>query len=95
MSMQLAPQSYGKYFTALTLPERLAVERYIGSMREAYPDLAFDATAGPGNDGAVYVYMPFPEDDDLNIEIHEALSEVSATILLETGVSIVLMPGPE
>lgn len=95
MSLDLAPRFYGKYFAELTLSERLAVERYIDAMSKLYPDRASETTAGPGNEGTVYVYMPFPDDDDLDIEIHETLSEISSDLLLETGVSIVLMPGPE
>ena len=95
MSLELVPKSYGAYFSDLTLPERLAVERYIDAMAGLYPDLASAATAGPGNDGAVYVYIPFPDNEDLDIEIHEKLAEVSVDILLNTGVSVVLMPGPE
>ena len=43
-----------------------AAERYIDAMSKLYPDRASDTTAGPGNEGTVY--MPFPDDDDLDIE---------------------------
>jgi hypothetical protein len=33
--------------------------------------------------------------DEQNIAIHEALADVAIDILLDTGVSIALMPGPE
>ena len=94
MALELTPR-YGKYFAELTLPERMAVERFIDAASKLYPERASEATAGPGNEGAVYVYIPFPEDDDQNIELHEALAEISTDTLLATGVSIVTMPGPE
>jgi hypothetical protein len=60
-------------------------------MKRLYPDLADQAVAGPGNEGTVYVY-PLPIDDDLNIEIHEAMAEVGAQTVVDTGIVIVLMP---
>jgi hypothetical protein len=45
--------------------------------------------------GTVYVYAPVPAADDQNIAIYEASADVAIDILLDTGVSIALMPGPE
>jgi hypothetical protein len=83
---------YGPYFDSLSLPAQLAVRRYLEAMKRIFPDLADQAVAGPGNEGTVYVYIPLPSDDELNIEIHEAMAEVGAQIVVDTGIVIVLMP---
>jgi len=82
----------GPYFDALSLPAQLAVGRYLEAMKRLYPALADQAVAGPGNEGTVYVYIPLPLDDELNIEIHEAMAEVGAQTVVDTGIVIVLMP---
>jgi hypothetical protein len=61
-------------------------------MKRLYPALAEHAVAGPGNEGTVYVYIPLPADDELNIEIHEAMAEVGAQMVADTGIVLVLMP---
>ena len=61
-------------------------------MKQYYHDLADRAVVGPDNEGAVYVYIPLPLDDERNIEIHETMVEIGAQIVADTGVMIVLMP---
>ncbi|HEY7708481.1 MAG TPA: hypothetical protein VIG57_00435 [Candidatus Entotheonella sp.] len=95
MSLEAVSHHYGTYFSELSHPERRAVIRYIDKLSQRYPDLAAKATAGPGNEGTVYVYAPVPAEDDQNIAIYEASADVAIDILLDTGVSIALMPGPE
>ena len=87
--------SLGTYFSELSYPERRAALRYIDALSQRYPDLAARATAGPGNEGTVYVYAPVPAEDHQNIAIYEALADVAIDILLDTNVSIVLIPGLE
>lgn len=84
---------YGPHFDTLSLPAQLAVGRYLEAMKRLYPDLADRAVAGPGNEGTVYVYIPLPPDDEPNIAIHEAMAEVGAHTVADTGIVIVLMPG--
>jgi hypothetical protein len=36
-----------------------------------------------------------PAEDDQNIAIYEVSADVAIDILLDTGISIALMPGPE
>jgi len=95
MSLEAVTHHYGTYFSDLSYPERRAAIRYIDELSRRYPDLAAKATAGPGNEGTVYVYAPVPAEDDQNIAIYEASADVAIDILLDTGVSIALMPGPE
>jgi hypothetical protein len=92
MNSEALADPYGPYFDTLSLPAQLAVRRYLEAMKRLYPDLADQAVAGPGNEGTVYVYIPLPIDDDLNIEIHEAMAEVGAQTVVDTGIVIVLMP---
>jgi hypothetical protein len=80
------------YVETLSLPARLAARQYLEAMKRLYPDLADQADAGPGNEGAVYVYVPLPHDDDQNIEIPEAMAEVGAQTVADAGLVIVLMP---
>ena len=84
--------SYGPYFDTPSLPAQLAVRRCPEAMKRIFPDWADQAVAGPGNEGTVYVYIPFPPDDELNIEIHEAMAEVGAQTMVDTGIVIALMP---
>ena len=93
--LEVTSRSYGTYFSELSHPERRAAVRFIDELSQRYPDLATRASAGPGNEGAVYVYLPMPSEDERNIELHETMAEVALDILLDTGVSIVLMPGEE
>jgi hypothetical protein len=95
MSLEAVSHYYGTYFSELSYPERRAAIRYIDALSQRYPELAAKATAGPGNEGTIYVYAPLPADDEQNIAIHDALADVAIDILLDTGVSIALMPGPE
>jgi hypothetical protein len=95
MSLEAVSHHYGTYFSELSHPERRAVIRYINKLSQRYPHLAAKATAGPGNEGTVYVYAPVPAEDDQNIAIYEASADVAIDILLDTGVSIALMPSPE
>ena len=95
MSLELVSKSYGPYFADLSYPEQLAVSRYIDEMQKRYPEMAEKATTGPGNDGVVYVYSQLPDNDDLDIEVHEAMAAISTDILLSTGVFIVLMSDTE
>ncbi|MBI1927538.1 hypothetical protein HYR99_25260 [Candidatus Poribacteria bacterium] len=84
-------ENYGPYFDRLSAPEQRAVEKYIWAMAKHYLHLAEAATAGPGNEGAVYVYIPRPSDDDEYLKILKKISRVGHNILLDTGVSILLM----
>ncbi len=95
MSLEAVSHHYGTFFCELSYPERRAAMRYIDALSRRYPDLAAKATAGPGNEGTVYVYAPVPAEDDQNIAIYEASADVAIDILLDTGISIALMPGPE
>lgn len=95
MSLELAPQHSGLRSIELPLPQRIAAIRYIEALRQKYPALADEITAGPGNEGIVYVYAPLPQNDDDNIELHETMAEIAVDILLDTGISIALMPTPE
>jgi hypothetical protein len=70
----------------------LAVARYLDAMRQIAPDLAAQAVVGPGNEGTVYVYVPLPVDEDQNIALHEAMAEIGADLVAETGIVMVLMP---
>jgi hypothetical protein len=38
------------------------------------------------------VYIPFPHDEEQNIQIHEAMAEIGAQTVADTGIVIVLMP---
>ena len=95
MSLEAVSHHYGTYFSELSYPERRAAMRYIDVLSRRYTDLAAKATAGPGNEGTVYVYAPVPVEDDQNIALYEASADIAIDILLDTGVSIALMPGPE
>ena len=95
MSLEAVSHHYGTSFSALSYPERQAAMRYIDALSRRYPELAAKATAGPGNEGTVYVYAPVPAEDEQNIALYEASADVAIDILLDTGVSIALMPGPE
>jgi hypothetical protein len=92
MSLEAVSHHYGTYFSALSYPERLAALRYIEALSRRYPELAAKATAGPGNDGTVYVYAQVPAEDEQNIVIYEAAADIAIAILLDTGISIALMP---
>jgi hypothetical protein len=83
-------ENYGPYFDLLSDPEQRAVEKYIRKMTKYYPHLAPKATAGPGNEGAVYVHIPCPSDEEF-IKIRWKMSKMSLDILMDTGVSILLM----
>lgn len=85
MSLETASHHYGAYFAELSYPERRAAMRYIDELSQRYPELASKATAGPGNEGTVYVYAPVPAEDDQNIDIYEASSGVAIEILLASG----------
>ena len=56
------------------------------------PARAAQALVGPGNEETGYVYVPLPADDEQNIVLHEAVAEIGATIVADTGIVIVLMP---
>lgn len=84
MSSETTERSYGPYFCALSLPEQMAAIRFIEEMTRHYPEIGAEATAGPGNEDSVYIRAPLPVDDD-------TMAEVSIAILLDTGVSMVLM----
>jgi hypothetical protein len=84
--------NYGPYFEVLSAPEQRAVMRYLEAFEQLYPELAGQATAGPGNDQAVYVYAPFPASEDESIQMSETMSKVGLELLEDTGVLIVLMP---
>src|SRR2546428_1536870 len=82
----------GPDFDTVSLPAQWAVGRYLEAMKRLYPDLAYRAVVGPGNEGTVYVYIPLPLDDEQNIEIHETMAEIGAQMVADTGIVIVLMP---
>ena len=84
--------NYGPYFHLLSAPEQRAVEKYIWAMAKHYPQLAHEATAGPGNEGALYVYIPRLSDEDENIKIHKKMPKIRLNLLMDTGVFILLMP---
>ena len=92
MNPETLASPYGPDFDTLSLPAQLAVGRYLEAMQQHYPDLANRAIVGPGNEGTVYVYIPFPLDDEQNIELHETMAEISAQTVADTGIVIVLMP---
>jgi hypothetical protein len=82
--------NYGPYFDLLSTPEQRAVEKYIRKLAKYYPDLAQEATAGPGNEGAVYVYIPRPSDDEEYMKIVHKSSKIWFDIYDDTGVDILL-----
>lgn len=84
--------SSGPQGAVLSLPAQLAVERYLEALTQIDPALAAQAVVGPGNEGTVYVYVPFPAEEERNIALHEAIAEIGAYLVAETGVVIVLMP---
>ncbi len=92
MSTTTPVRNYGAYFYELSPPQRLAATHYIDELAKHYPDLAGRFTAGPGNDGEVYVYAPLPEEDELGMEIDKTATRITSKILLHTGISIILMP---
>jgi hypothetical protein len=92
MNQETPSGSYGPDFDTLSLPAQLAVGQYLEAMKRLYPGLADRAVVGPGNEGTVYVYIPFPHDEEQNIEIHEAMAEIGAQTVADTGIVIVLMP---
>jgi len=92
MNPEMRASPYGPDFDALSLPAQLAVGRYLEAMKRLYPDLAYRAVVGPGNEGTVYVYIPLLLNDEQNIEIHETMAEIGAQMVADTGIVIVLMP---
>jgi hypothetical protein len=82
---------YGPFFDLLSIPEQRAVEKYIQRMAKIYPRLAETATAGPGNEGTVYIYIPHPSDDDEYMNIIHKASKITLDIYEDTGVDILLM----
>ena len=92
MNPETLANPYEPHFDTLPFPAQLAVGRYLEAMKQHYPDLANRAVVGPGNEGTVYVYIPFPLDDAQNIDIHETMSEIGAQTVADTGIVIVLMP---
>ena len=92
MNPETLANLYEPHFDVLSLPAQLAVGRYLEAMKQHYPDLADRAVVGPGNEGTVYVYIPFPLDDERNIEIHEIMAEIGAQTVADTGIVIVLIP---
>jgi len=91
MSSETASRDYGPNFYFLSLPEQRAVERYIDELARQYPELAAKATAGPGFDDEVYVYVSLPEDEDEDMLLRKAASGITHEILMDRGVSILLM----
>ena len=92
MNPETLANPYEPHFDVLSLPAQLAVGRYLEAMKQHYPDLADRAVVGPGNEGTVYVYIPFPLDDEQNIESHEIMAEIGAQTVADTGIVIVLIP---
>jgi len=92
MNPETLANPYEPHFDVLSFPAQLAVGRYLEAMKQRYPDLADRVVVGPGNEGTVYVYIPFPLDDEQNIEIHEIMAEIGAQTVADTGIVIVLMP---
>ena len=91
MNSEDPPRDYGSNFYALSLPEQRAVVRYIDRLAKHFPELASKATASPGFDGEVYVYVPLPVDDDELIPIDKVAIRIMHKILMDMGVSIILM----
>ena len=92
MNPETLANPYEPHFDTLPFPAQLAVGRYLEAMKQHYPDLVDRAVVGPGNEGTVYVYIPFPLDDAQNIDIHETMAEIGAQTVADTGIVIVLMP---
>jgi hypothetical protein len=92
MNPETLANPYEPHVDTLPFPAQLAVGRYLEAMKQHYPDLANRAVVGPGNEGTVYVYIPFPLDDAQNIDIHETMAEIGAQTVADTGIVIVLMP---
>ena len=92
MSTKTASRDYGSNFSVLSLLEQRAVVRYIDELARQYPELAAKATAGPGFDDEVYVYISQPTDDDERMLLYDAASRITHEILMDRGVSILLMP---
>ena len=92
MGPQTLTNAWNSSRALLSLPAQLAVERYLEVLGQIAPDLAAQASVGPGNEGTVYVYVSLPSDEDHNIVLHEAMAEIGADLVAETGVVIVLMP---
>lgn len=70
----------------------MVVGQYLEALQQRYPDLADRAVVGPGNEGAVYVYMPLPLDDERSSEIHATMAEIGTQAVADTGIVTVLMP---
>jgi hypothetical protein len=92
MNPETLANPYEPHIDTLPFPAQLAVGRYLEAMKQHYPDLANRAVVGPGNEGTVYVYIPFPLDDAQNIDMHETMAEIGAQTVADTGIVIVLMP---
>jgi hypothetical protein len=92
MSHKALAGSLGVQGTMLSLPAQLAVERYVEALAQIDPACAAQAVVGPGNEGTVYVYVPLPADEEQNIALHEAVAEIGAMIVADTGIVIVIMP---
>jgi hypothetical protein len=92
MSREILAGLSGLQGAMLSLPAQLAVERFLEALMQVDPARAAQALVGPGNEGTVYVYVPLPADDEQNIALHEAVAEIGATIVADTGIVIVLMP---
>jgi plasmid stabilization system protein ParE len=75
----------------LSPAEEAAAQRFIEALRQKYPELAEGAEYGRGHEGTVYVYANLPEDEDEEIEVHEAVAEISTNVLVETDVMVLLM----
>ena len=95
MSIETPSRNYGAFFYELSHPERVAAIRYIDELAKHYPDTAAQATAGPGNDGEVYVYALLPEDEEREIKMRKIAARITSKIRLQMGVSILMMSGPE
>jgi hypothetical protein len=85
-------ENYGRSFELLSFPEQRAAEKFIEAMEQIYPELAAAATAGPGHEDAVYVYVPLPADEDKENEVYETMAHIGTEILLDTGFAVLLMP---
>ncbi len=92
MRPQILTSPWRSHDALVSLPAQLAVERYLEALGQIAPDLATQASVGPGNEGTVYVYIPLPVDAEHNMELQEAMAEIGADLVAETGIVIVLMP---
>ena len=59
-----------------------------------YPSIILsNITQSPENPEDIWIYVSYPEDEDLQIEMGEYSSNLAMDILLKYGYSIMVLPG--